>query len=160
MDCTRLTLRAERSDDATFLFHLFASNAASELRVAAISEAMRDSLISLQHRAQLASYRAAFPYGRFQVAELNGAPIGRLVENDEPDLIHVIDIALLPERQRQGIGRRLIAGVVERAGRLGLGVRARVHVGNIGSERLFGALGFTKAFVPGAAQSDMIWRTA
>ena len=152
-----LSLRPETPADAPFLAALFASRAAPMLRMAGLPEPQVEQLVALQHRAQTASYRAAFPDARFLIVE-QGSPVGRLVEHDEPGGAYVVDIALLPQRQGQGLGSALVRELQARQAALGLGVRARVAAGNGASRAMFRKLGFVESGADQAGDLTLTWR--
>ena len=58
-----------------------------------------------QFHAQTVSYREQFPAAAFDIIELDGEPIGRMVVDRPGDQMHLVDIAIVPERARPGAGR-------------------------------------------------------
>ena len=153
-----LRVRPERPEDAAFLFRLFSLNATAVLDLADLSEAMRDPLVAMQHRARDAAYRKAFPNARFGVVEVTGAPVGRLVEDDEADAVHIVDIAFLPEHQGRGLGRAVVSRLIGAQAASGRGVRAQAAVTNAASLRLFTGLGFAAVHPPGSGHVNLVWR--
>ncbi len=150
-------LRAETAEDAPFLAGLFAARAAAVLRAAGLAQAQVAQLVAMQHQAQTGSYRAAFPGARFLIVEQDGTPVGRLVEDDEPGGVHVVDIALLPERQGRGIGAALIADLQRRQAERGGYVRAQAAADNARSRAMFARLGFTATQPPAAIDLELTW---
>jgi GNAT superfamily N-acetyltransferase len=60
-------------------------------------------------------------------------------------LINVHDLAILPEYRGQGIGRRLLDGVVDKARQLGCcKVTLEVHEGNARAKQMYEAAGFAE----------------
>jgi ribosomal protein S18 acetylase RimI-like enzyme len=57
---------------------------------------------------------------------VDGEPAGRLIVNQADDQILIIDIALLPEFRRTGIGSALVRGLLEQADAGRLPVRCHV----------------------------------
>lgn len=108
-------------------------------------------------RSRCETYRAGFPGGRFHIVECDGAPIGRLVEADEADLVHIVDLAILPALRRRGHAVALLRAALTRWAAAGRGARAHVHVGNEASLRLFHGLGFVGTPDAGAAQVTLRW---
>lgn len=151
------TLRPERPEDAAFLFDLFAADAGALLRAAGLPADAAAHLVAIQHRSRSETYRARYPDGRFHIVEADGAPIGRLVEADEPGLVHIVDLAILPARRRQGHAAALLRAALPRWAAAGRGARAHVHVGNDASLRLFRGLGFIGTPDAGAAQVTLRW---
>lgn len=144
-----VVLRAETAADADFLYALFRCEALRVLALADLPEPVLEQLVAMQQRAQTQSYRAHYPQARRWVVELDGVAIGRLVEADQPGAIYIVDIAILPEAQGQGLGARALRPVLAEAGRRGLAVRAKVRFDNRASLALFDRLGF-RVLDPGA----------
>ena len=142
MEGSAATLRAVRADDADFLYRLYASTRADELAALGWTDAEREGFLRMQFEAQQRHYRAHFAAARFDVIELAGTPIGRLTVERSADAIHVIDIALLPERRGQQIGGGLLREIQDEAAASGRTVRIRVERRNPAS-RLYRRLGFT-----------------
>lgn len=76
-----------------------------------------------------------------EVILVDGAPAGCLRIREEPDRIELDYIALLPERQRQGLGTRLIQEIQDRAAARDAPVRLSVLKANP-SKALYERLGF------------------
>jgi len=141
----RLTMRPEADNDAdaAFLFALFASTKAAETALMRLDEAGRMFLSRMQCRSMTATYRQQFPNARFEIVELDGTPIGRLITEVRADRVHYVDIVLLPERRGGGIATALMTAVLDEPGRLGLPGRVTVMSTNVASLRLCQRLGMT-----------------
>jgi GNAT superfamily N-acetyltransferase len=136
-----LVLRDERPDDDTFLRKLYASTRSDELAVTGWSPAQADAFLRMQFDLQRMHYRTHFAGARFLIVERDGRPIGRLYVNYTPEDVRVLDIALLPGARGNGVGRRLLEDVIDRAERLGAPVTLHVAVGSP-AQRLYERLGF------------------
>ncbi|MFI5020207.1 MAG: GNAT family N-acetyltransferase [Alphaproteobacteria bacterium] len=139
-----LTLRPERSEDDEFLRELFVATQSSLLDHAPVDDAAKTALLDMQFRSQSASYRAGYPDARFDIVELDGRPIGRLIAAREADAVRFVDFALLPERRSAGLGTALIGALIEEAAAQGLAVRVDVLWHNEASLRLCRHLGFVQ----------------
>jgi GNAT superfamily N-acetyltransferase len=133
----------EHDADAVFAFHLFSSTKAAEMALMPLDEPGRTALLRMQFRSMTETYRHAFPNARFDIVELDGTPIGRLVTDVRADCVYYVDIALLPERQGGGIATTLMNAVLEEPRRLGLPGRVKVLSTNTASLRLCQRLGMT-----------------
>lgn len=122
-----VTLRPAGPGDAEFLRLLYASTRDAELALVDWDDAGRAAFLRMQFEAQDRHYRAQFPEARFDVIEREGRPIGRLYVDRSPDEIRVIDIALLPEHRRRGIGTALLRAILEESVRGGRPVRLHVE---------------------------------
>ncbi|MCF6376703.1 GNAT family N-acetyltransferase [Nocardioides KLBMP 9356] len=98
----------------------------------------------MQFDAQDTEYRRHNPRGRFDVIEVDGRPVGRLIVDRRPGDIRVVDISLLPEARGAGIGGRLLSDLVEEARVSGCIVSIHVEVHNRAA-RLYSRLGFVVA---------------
>jgi ribosomal protein S18 acetylase RimI-like enzyme len=137
-----VTLRAERADDEPFLFALFKSHAERPLKQAGMADAAIDTMIAFQYRSQSGTHRAMFPAAVYSIIESDGAPIGRLIEEDEGERVYFVDFALLPERQAKGLGTAFIELVANEWAAKGRAARVEVHVSNAPSLKLCRKLGF------------------
>jgi GNAT superfamily N-acetyltransferase len=81
------------------------------------------------------------PSQLYLVAEVEGRPAGACVMDREGTIRGVRSIAVDPERQGTGVGRRLVEGVLERC-RDAAGVRLTQDAFNLVSMSLYASLGF------------------
>jgi GNAT superfamily N-acetyltransferase len=145
LPCARgvLTLRPEAAGDDSFLFRLFTASKAEETALMPLDDAGKEFLLRTQFRSMTASYRQQFPAARFDIVQLDGAPIGRLITDVQPDHVYYVDIALLPETRRGGIATALMNAVLLEPARLGVPARVKVLMHNVASLRLCQRVGFT-----------------
>jgi GNAT superfamily N-acetyltransferase len=138
-----LTTRPQTAADAPFLFALFAAAKMPEMALMPMDAAGKQFLLQMQFRSMTATYRQQYPNARFEIVELDGQAVGRLVTDVQPDCVYYVDIAVIPERQRGGLATALMTAVLEEPRRLGLPGRVKVMAGNIASIRLCQRLGMT-----------------
>lgn len=141
-----LTLRMARDnkDDAAFLFALFAATRAPEMAAMPIDAQAKDFLMRAQYRSMTETYRREFPNARWEVIELDGEPVGRLVTDVGEACVTYVDIAILPEAQGRGLARRVMLKALEEPRRLGLAARVSVLMHNAASLRLCERVGFVR----------------
>ena len=145
---SRVTLRAAQTADEGLLRAVYASTRAEELAVTAWSEEQKSEFCRRQFAAQDAHYRKHYPTAQLSVIQQNGAPVGRLYVDRWEKEIRIMDIALLPEHRRRGIGTRLLRALQDEA-------RAASKVLSIHVERfnpalrLYERLGFKRTSVDG-----------
>jgi ribosomal protein S18 acetylase RimI-like enzyme len=137
-----LTLRAAGPDDEAFLAKVYASTRAAEMAAVPWSDADRRAFLAMQHRAQHTDYHRRYPDASFDLVVLRAQLVGRLYLDRGEREHRVIDIALLPEYQGQGIGTRLLDGVLAGAQAAHVPVRLHVEAGNPAAG-LYRRLGFT-----------------
>jgi ribosomal protein S18 acetylase RimI-like enzyme len=128
-------------DDALFLRRLFASTREAELSALAWSPGQIETFLQLQLEAQERYYRTHYPHARFDVIERAGTPVGRLVVDRSGGVIHVVDIAFLPDARGAGHGSELLRRLQEEAAAQGRAVMLRVARTNP-ALRLYSRLGF------------------
>jgi ribosomal protein S18 acetylase RimI-like enzyme len=138
-----LHLRPERDDDAEFRLALFRDSRLPELALLQqLGAEAFDQIIRFQFQAQTASYRGSFPQARFDIIELDGKPVGRIVVNRPGAMIHIVDQAVVPALRNRGIGTAIMRALMGEAARDGLPVRLKVASSNDPSMRLYVRLGF------------------
>lgn len=86
----------------------------------------QDAFTRMQFDAQTRLYRESLPDAIYSVISAGGEPVGRLIVNYVDDQILIIDIALLPEFRRTGIGSGLVRRLLDQADADRLPVRCHV----------------------------------
>ena len=107
------------------------------------TDEQKDRFLDFQFGAQHDYYQEQFPDARFELVLVDGEPAGRLYVDRRADEIRLIDIALLPEFRRRGIGGRLMRQVLEEGRAAGLPVQIHVEQNNP-AMRLYDRLGFRR----------------
>ena len=97
----------------------------------------------MQFNNQQNWYKTAYPDAQHQVILCDGQPIGRILVDRTPEFFLLVDIALLPEHQKQGIGTNYLLELLDEAKRAGVPVRLQVLKNNP-AQRLYERLGFVK----------------
>ncbi|MGZ4280851.1 MAG: GNAT family N-acetyltransferase [Gaiellaceae bacterium] len=87
-------------------------------------------LLDLQLRAQRREWEARFPGSVDEIVLLDGRPVGRLWVAWMHDACVLVDMALLPEHRRTGIGTEVVGEVLAEADRRGVPVRVTVERAN------------------------------
>lgn len=96
-------------------------------------------------------------YARLWVARLEpeGPPVGVLLAWDAADEVHLLDVAVEVEARRRGVGRRLLATVIEHGRRRGARVvLLEVRRSNLPAIALYRRAGFEQAGVRRGYYSD------
>ena len=136
-----VTLRPIRSDDEAFLLRVYGSTRADELSQLDWDNAQKDAFVRMQFDAQHRYYSAQFPGARFDIIEMGDQPVGRFYVDRREAEIRVIDIALLPEYQKMGIGGVLMQELLNEAAKTHKRVSLHVEQFNP-AMRLYKRLGF------------------
>jgi ribosomal protein S18 acetylase RimI-like enzyme len=142
-----LTLRAAGPDDEAFLAQVYASTRAGEMAAVPWSDDERRAFIAMQHRAQHTDYHGCYPDASFDLVMVGAQAVGRLYLHRGEREHRIIDIALLPPFRGQGIGTRLLDGVLAGAQAAGVPVRLHVEAGNPAAA-LYRRLGFVEVPAP------------
>jgi ribosomal protein S18 acetylase RimI-like enzyme len=125
-----VSTRPERlPDDGDFLLSVYASTR-PELTGLGWPAHQQDAFIRMQFDAQTRHYREFFPDATYSVICVDGERAGRLIVNHAGDQILILDIALLPEFRRTGIGGRLVRCLLDQADASHLPVRCHVRHDN------------------------------
>jgi ribosomal protein S18 acetylase RimI-like enzyme len=122
-----ITLRPITAKDEAFLSQVYASTRADEMALLDWSETEKAAFLQMQFEAQHSYYMEHFNQASFDLILLNGEPVGRLYLDRREDEIRIIDIALLTEHRRQGIGGRLLKEILAEGETTGLPVRIHVE---------------------------------
>lgn len=135
-------LRPERADDVVFRFELFCQSRPPEWESVQIDPELRDRLMRHQFNAQTASYRTQFPRARFDIIELDGEAIGRIVVDRPGHLLNIVDQAIVPRLRNKGLGTTIMRSLMDEARQQAIPVRLMVNSSNDLSIRLYLRLGF------------------
>lgn len=137
-----ISFRPIEAGDFEFLYLVYASTR-SDIEQVQWSEEQKQQFLRMQFQAQHTHYQQHFENARFQIVLRDDQPIGRLYVDDRPDELRIIDIALLPEHRRQGIGRSILTDLLAEATRQGKPVRIHVERFNP-ALALYERMGFQK----------------
>jgi len=139
-----ISLRTALFDDEEFLFSVYASTRMQEMNLVDWIPAQKEAFLRMQFRAQDQYYREVYATATYQVILQGGQRVGRLYLHRRSDEIRVIDIALLPEYRRGGIGSALMNQILDGATRNQLPVSIHVERFNP-ALHLYERLGFRLA---------------
>src|SRR3954452_23594521 len=148
-----LTLRPITDADLPFLSRLYASTRTEELAVTGWPQQQQQQFLQQQFEAQHDHYQRYFQDADFLVIERGGVPIGRLYLGREAPEHRIVDIALLPEHRRKGLGEALLRDLLDEAAAAGKAVTIHVEKFNP-AMRLYRRLGF--AAVEDKGVSDLM----
>jgi ribosomal protein S18 acetylase RimI-like enzyme len=125
-----LALEPATDADKDLLFEIFASTREKELAPLPWKEEQKEAFLRMQFNAQHGQYHHRFASASFDIVKQRDRAVGRLYLDQSETEIRIIDIALLPGYRGQGIGGRLLQGVLEKGEREGLPVRIHVERDN------------------------------
>ncbi len=132
--------RAPLEADAAFLARLYASTRQDLLGFADPAQAA--PLIAMQQRLQTAGYLASFPEAQYLILQHGGEPAARIVVDQDPGRIRLVDIAVVPEARGRGFGTAILRALQQWSAARGLPMVLAVHHSNPAARRLYVTLGF------------------
>lgn len=138
----QIALRPEQPTDREFRYRLFCRSRLPEWDL--VDRATFAQVMPQQFQAQTVSYLHEFPNARFDIVELDGDPIGRIVVDTRADVVHLVDQAIVPEQRNRGIGTAIMRDLMDRAATAGLPVQLEVAHANDPCIGLYQRLGFAE----------------
>lgn len=139
-----IAFRPAREDEVDFLGTVYASTRTEELAPTGWPDEMKQAFLQQQHEAQHAHYANVYPDAERLIIERGGERIGRLYLQEWDADLRIVDISLLPEGRRQGIGEAILRDIgADAAAR---GKKVSIHVEKFNpARRLYERLGFVVA---------------
>jgi ribosomal protein S18 acetylase RimI-like enzyme len=137
-------LRPVEPDDEEFLLGVYASSRAAEMALVPWDEEQKRAFVRSQFAAQHAQYNERFPDAEHSVILYRGRPAGRLWIGRTPEQIRLLDIAILPEFQNQGIGAALLKSLISESEQRGLPLRHMVFKLNDAALRFYRRFNFSQ----------------
>src|ERR1044072_3781667 len=139
----KVLLRPATEADYEDLVRVYASTRAAELaQVTWWDDEQKLAFCRAQYGAQKEEYDARFPDAEYDVIELEGRTVGRIWIGRAEEEIRLLDIALLPEAQRRGLGAAIIDALIEEARASGKRLRHMVFMLNTDARPFSERLGF------------------
>ncbi len=117
-----ITTRPLDPTEEAFAYQVYASTRLDELSLLDWNDEQKEAFLRMQFRSQSQHYREAYPQATYQVIEWNGTPVGRLTIDREERTTTLVDIALLPEFRKRGIGSRIIGALQSEGKKINLHV--------------------------------------
>lgn len=148
-----LGLRALRPQDQVFAEALFASTR-DYLYSMPLPKSQINFLIKQQFQMQQASYTASFPLAEHFIVELFTKPIGKIIVNNTPANLHIIDIALVSDMRAKGFGSMVLRALKQRATQDMRPLRLAVDHQNSRAKKLYLSLGFV--LIESSATHDLL----
>lgn len=150
-------MRLSTAADRAFLCRLYASTRQQELQAWGWDSAAQAAFLDLQFRAQQAQQQRCWPDARDEIVLVSGEPAGRRLVHRSPAGIHLVDIALLPERRGCGLGSALVCELLDEAAQMGSALSLQVLAGSP-AQGLYERLGLRATGASTAPYVGMAWR--
>jgi GNAT superfamily N-acetyltransferase len=139
-----LTWRAATDADKPLLLALFVADRRADFAPLGLSEQQLAPLLDMQFRGRDLTYAQKYPAATDIILCLaDGTPVGRHLVERQPEAYRSIDLAVLPEFQRRGIGAWALGQIQRLAEIEGVVFDLRVVKSNP-AVRLYERLGFRK----------------
>ena len=137
-----IVLRPVVPSDDEFLLQVYAGTREQELNQVTWAEGQREQFVRWQFDMQRQEYQTRFPDARYDVIVVDGNPAGRMWVASDATQIRLLDIAITPEYQNQGVGSVLVRQLMEEARQQKKPLRHMVFVLNDNALRFYERLGF------------------
>jgi len=102
----------DNPEDLEFLYKVYASTRAEEMAMTGWEHQEIDKFLRSQFELQHKQYMQNYKNGKFDIILYHKAPVGRLYVDRRKDDIRIVDIALLTEYRRQGIGSKIMKELI------------------------------------------------
>lgn len=135
-------LRPVGAGDQEFLEDLYFSSR-EDLHQAVPDPALLRQLIAMQRKMQQTGFEQGFPAARHFVIQCGGRPMGRVVVDEGPLDLRVVDIAIAPADRRSGAARAVVQALQATAAARNLSVSLAVAKSNHAARSLYLGLGFS-----------------
>jgi ribosomal protein S18 acetylase RimI-like enzyme len=122
-----LSLRPVQPGDEELLCRVYASTRTEELAPLPWTAEEKEAFLRTQFAAQHRYYQESYASSSFDVVLVDGLPAGRLYVARWAEELRVIDVALLPEFRRRGVGTALLHDLMDESATRGLPLRIHVE---------------------------------
>ena len=111
----QVTERPAQPLDEAFFRRLFIADRLPEFLAGGLARPAAEALLADQFRLQTIGYAEQFPRAERRVIAWRDRPVGRIIEADLGDHLHVVDFVLDPGHRGRGIGAEVLGRVLWRA---------------------------------------------
>jgi len=137
-----LALREVHEDDQAFLDALYASRR-EDLQQMPVDAVFISQMIKMQQHVQMEGVRMNYPEAMHCIIENAGLPVGRIIFTTNDHDLRLIDIAISPRAQRQGIARAVLLAMQLDAKTHCRDIHLAVEQTNFAARGLYMQMGFT-----------------
>lgn len=111
----KVSLRPATKKDREFMEKVYVETRREEFAACGFDDLQINSILEMQFRMQTESYKMQFPDAENSVIQIDETRVGRLIVYRTAEEIRLVDIAVLPEFRRSGIGSFLIGNLQNEA---------------------------------------------
>jgi ribosomal protein S18 acetylase RimI-like enzyme len=130
-------------EDDEFIEKVYFSTRIDEFSMLGWQPEQLEAFLKMQFNFQQQSYKLQFPDAEYFVVRLENERVGRMIIDRHAQEINLLDIAVLPENRRKGIGSVLIKELIAEAENDHKKVVLQVLKTNSNAFNLYKNLGFT-----------------
>ena len=110
-----ISLRPVTAADGPFLLKVYKSSRGEDLRGLGWEEERISEFLDMQYTAQQNFYETDYRQASDQVVLFDGLPVGRMIIETRENEIRCVDLGLLPEYRRLGVGTELLRQLQQQA---------------------------------------------
>ncbi|MCP4114870.1 MAG: GNAT family N-acetyltransferase [Desulfobacteraceae bacterium] len=130
MNSKKISLRPIKDGDVEFLYRVYAGTRQAEMAVTGWEERQIDAFLRMQFQLQHKQYMANHARADLNIIRCGHDDVGRLYVLRSDEEISIMDIALLPEHQRMGIGTQLLNDLTRESALKNLPITLNVEYNN------------------------------
>lgn len=135
-------LRKAEAQDEPFLLQLYMAYQTEAIKSWGWDAAQQQVFLEMQYRARNAGYATSYPEAVNNIiCNLDSLAIGRLLMSSTRKALHIIDIALLPQHQRKGIGSQILSDLQKSCASEAKKISLQVPSDSV-ARKLYARLGF------------------
>lgn len=150
-----LHIRPSKPSDKAFLEKLHHAMR-QDLQLIDGEKDMIETIVEMQLKAQTQGYGDQFPNAMYFIIEKQQQPVGKATIDFSDNLVHLIDIALIPKARGQGFGKAILQSFQRCAAQVAAPMSLSVEQQNNAAKQLYRKLGFvTEQIYP--PYERMIW---
>jgi GNAT superfamily N-acetyltransferase len=138
----KVVLRPVEPADDEFLLRVYEGTREQELNQVTWQEGQREYFVRWQFDMQRQEYHTRFPNAQYDLILVDGNPAGRIWVGSDETQIRLLDIAVIPEYQNQGVGTFLLHQLMDQATAEAKPLRHMVFLLNDNALRFYERLGF------------------
>ncbi|MBN2086209.1 MAG: GNAT family N-acetyltransferase [Anaerolineales bacterium] len=132
-----LSLRPMQAGDQAFSFTVYAGARLEEMAPVDWAPGEEESFLRTQFDLRERQYRSEYPDAEWKIILRDNVPVGTMITSKTAEAIHLVDLALLAEARRAGIGTAILRGLQREGKKVNLSV-----LKNNPAARLYSRLGF------------------
>lgn len=111
----QISLRGVTPQDRDFLLQVYAAGREIEMSLLPFDDAQKLAFLVHQLDTQTAYYEEKFPHATHDIILVASEPVGRVYINRDDALISILDLAVLTEHRKKGVGTHIVESLQSEA---------------------------------------------